>query len=207
METISTEMAYEESKESFTELLLELQSRDASVERWKHDVPEGHLCLARSSKDNWRIDYKSLLHYKGAIYIPNDQAVGQEIMRMNHNNPHGSNFGMVRTAELVHHKYFWMAIVVNIKEYVCDCNICQRVKAPWHKPYGELQSLPIPERPWKSISINMITGLPLSVNGNSKAFNAIFIVVDRFTKMAKYFPIRKTTNAVEFADLFYKKIV
>ena len=128
-------------------------------------------------------------------------------MRTNHDDPYGGHFGTARTAELIRRKYFWLAIAANIKKYVHDCNVCQRVKAPRHKPYGELQLLPLPERPWKSISMDMITGLLPSVDGNSKAFDAIFMVVDRFTKMAKYFPIRKTIDAAELADLFHKKIV
>jgi hypothetical protein len=55
--------------------------------------------------------------------------------------------------------------------------------------------------------MDMITGLPLSVDGDSKAFDAVLVIVDRFTKMAKYFPIRKTLDAAELADLFHKKIV
>ena len=129
MKAISTEMAYEEPKKLCTELLLELQSKDALVGRWKHDVPEGHFRSAGSSKDNWRIDHKGLLRYKGAVYVPNDQAVRQEIMRTNHDDPHGGHFGIARTAELIRCKYFWLAIAANIKEDVRDYDVCQRTKA------------------------------------------------------------------------------
>jgi Integrase core domain. len=55
--------------------------------------------------------------------------------------------------------------------------------------------------------MDMIVGLPPSADGESKAYDAILVVVDRYTKMAKYFPIRNTLNAAELADLFHKKIV
>ena len=55
--------------------------------------------------------------------------------------------------------------------------------------------------------MDLITGLPLSIDSESKAFDAILVIVDRFTKMAKYFPTRKTLDAAELADLFHKKIV
>ena len=55
--------------------------------------------------------------------------------------------------------------------------------------------------------MDMIVGLPLSADGDSKAYDAILVVVDRFTKMAKYIPIRQTLTAAELAELFHRHIV
>ena len=71
---MSTEMAYKEPKELFIELLLKLQLGDASVGKWKCDNPEGGPQLAGSKRD-WQVDYRSLLHYKGAVYMPKNMAV------------------------------------------------------------------------------------------------------------------------------------
>ena len=67
--------------------------------------------------------------------------------------------------------------------------------------------LSVPSRPWESVSIDMIMSLPLSANGDSKAYDAMLVVVDHFTKMAKYFPVQKTLVAAKLADLFHKRIV
>ena len=53
----------------------------------------------------------------------------------------------------------------------------------------------------------MIIGLSLSANGNAKVYDAVLVVVDCFTKIAKYFPVQKTLNTVKLTDLFYKRIV
>ena len=53
----------------------------------------------------------------------------------------------------------------------------------------------------------MITGLPLSTNSDAKAYDPILVVVDCFTKMAKYFPVQKTLDVAELTDLFHKRIV
>jgi hypothetical protein len=206
-EAIATETAYGEPKESFTKLLLELQSKDPSVAKWKNDTVARRLRDAGTPKGSWQTDHKGLLRYNGAVYVPNDQAVRQEIMKINHDDPHGGHFGAVRTTELIRRKYFWPTIATNIKDYVRGCDVCQRTKAPRHRPYGELQSLPIPERPWKSVSMDMITGLPPSADGATKVYDAILVVVDRFTKMAKYLPTQKTLDAAGLANLFYKRII
>ena len=55
--------------------------------------------------------------------------------------------------------------------------ICQRTKGGQPRS-GLLQALPIPDRPWKDISMNFIVGLPEAPRG----FNAIYKFVDWLTK-------------------------
>ena len=109
--------------------------------------------------------------------MPNDLAVGQEFMKMNHDDPYRGHFEVVRTMELIHRKYYWPSVGQDIKKYVSTCDVCQRTKAPRHKPYGELQPLPVPTHPWMSMSMDMIVGLPLSADVDSKAHDAILVIV------------------------------
>jgi len=46
--------------------------------------------------------------------------------------------------------------------FVRNCNICRRMKAICHAPYGVLRPLSVPDRPWQHISVNFLTGLPPS---------------------------------------------
>ena len=55
--------------------------------------------------------------------------------------------------------------------------------------------------------MDMIMGLLLSANSDTKTYNAILVVVDYFTKMTKYYLVQKTLDAVKLANLFYKRIV
>ena len=54
--------------------------------------------------------------------------------------------------------------------------------------------------------MDFITGLPPSKRGD-KVYNAICVIVDRYTKMALYLPIVKTITITELADLFLNKVV
>ena len=47
----------------------------------------------------------------------------------------------------------------DLYQYVCACASCRRIKTVWHKPYGPLRFLPIPEWPWSSISMDFIEWL------------------------------------------------
>ena len=85
--------------------------------------------------------------------------------------------------------------------YIRNCNTCQRSRTPRHRPSGILCPLPIPYPPWSSISMDFVTGLPW-LNGN----DAIWVVVDRLTKMRHFVPCRTTTSAPDLANLFLRHI-
>jgi len=54
--------------------------------------------------------------------------------------------------------------------------------------------------------MDFITGLPPSRQGN-KVYNAICVIVDRYTKMALYLPMVKTITVTKLADLFLNEVV
>ena len=85
----------------------------------------------------------------------------------------------------------------SVKEFVTTYDVCFRSKIPRHRPYGLLQLLEIPKKPWTSISMDFIVDLP-----PSKGLDSIFVVVDRLTKMAHFVPCNKTMTAEETARLF-----
>ncbi|MCO5601712.1 hypothetical protein L7F22_055835 [Adiantum nelumboides] len=76
------------------------------------------------------------------------------------------------------------------------------VKYDRHKAFGLLQPLPIPERPWESITMDFVFGLPKSSQGN----NGIWTIVDRFSKQAHFIPVKKTIKATHMANLFMAHI-
>jgi Integrase zinc binding domain len=128
--------------------------------------------------------------------MPENPAIRQEVIKANHDDLYAGHFGAARTIELVRWKYYWPSQAKDIREYVRGCDICQRVKTPRHHPYGELQSLPVPKKPWEDISMDLITGLLPSTDGVTKLADAILVIVDCFTKIAKYFPVQKTLDAL-----------
>src|SRR5260370_12767521 len=88
-----------------------------------------------------------------------------------------------------------------VKSYVNSCTNCACNKAPHHNPYGKLKQLPIPDKPWYSISMDFIEHLP-AANG----FTTILVIVNHLTKQSLFIPTYNTINSPQLTQLFLTHI-
>jgi hypothetical protein len=200
---MATETAYSDMPAPMTELVKRIQQRDAFAKEKLQQLR--HSPDINTERSPWVIGENSLLRYRGCAYIPRDMAVRNEIMRTNHDDPQSGHFGRKRTLDVIRRKYFWHGMAKDIKAYVKTCDICQRVKVHRHKTYGALESLPQPKRPFETITIDFITGLPPS-RWRGHVYDAILVIVDKYTKWAIYVPTRKDIDAPELAELMLERL-
>jgi len=125
---------------------------------------------------------------------------------MHHDDKYAGHFGQEKTFALISQKYFWPTLRKDTEEYVRTCAVCQKRKARRHRPYGELTPLPLLDKPWQELTIDFITDLPPSKQGEC-VYNAILVIMDRFTKMSIYIPTTKQCTSVELTQLLSDKVV
>jgi transposase InsO family protein len=71
-----------------------------------------------------------------------------------------------------------------------------------HQAYGLLQLLEPAYSPWQSIAMDFIPYLPLR-----KGCDQLWVIIDRYTKMAYFIPLKKKNNKAEdLATIFTTEI-
>ena len=80
---------------------------------------------------NWKIEdinRRKTIFYKEKNYIPNDQELWQDIVKMFHNHETAGHPGELKTYNSVRQYYWWPGLQTFIKTYVQGCRICQQFK-------------------------------------------------------------------------------
>jgi hypothetical protein len=90
-----------------------------------------------------------------------------------------------------------------VAAHVAMCDACQRVKTEHQRPAGLLYPLKIPEWWWEEIGMDLITGLPRT----QKEYDAIWVIVDRLTKVAHFIPVKTTYKVSQLTELYMARIV
>ena len=149
----------------------------------------------------YSLDPHGHLLYHNQLYVPDHQNLRLLITQTFHDHHLHGHPGIKKTMQLIRRRYNWPKLEDFVTSFVKSCQQCRRAKSPRHKPYGPLRFLPIPERPWSSISMDFIEGLPLS-----EGFDSILVIVDRLTKMALFIPTHKTLTTPQLARLFIEHV-
>ena len=98
--------------------------------------------------------------------------------------------------------FFFVIVICSIRNiFTRSCEICCWSKVSKHKPYGLLNPLDIPNRPWTSISMNFITDLP-----KSNGYTFILVVIDSLSKMCHLIPFPNIPSATDTISAFLNQI-
>jgi hypothetical protein len=123
------------------------------------------------------------------------------VLSLTHDSHLWDHFGYLKTLQRAKRDWYWQGMKQDIKEHIKQCDVCQRIKNETIKLVGLLQPLPIPHRPWYSISMDFIEGLP-----NYNKQNVILVVVDRLTKYVHFLPLTHPYTAAKVASLFLQNV-
>ena len=154
------------------------------------------------TKEN--LTFKDGLWFAGKrLAVPRVGTLRHECMHEMHDIPLSGHMGVNKTQEAVTRLFWWPTVRKDVKQYVLTCSSCQRNKPSNQKRSGFMVPLQIPHRRWSSVSIDLITGLPETVNGNT----CIVVFVDRLSKMVHFAAAPTNTGALECAKLMWHNVV
>ena len=144
--------------------LAELQESDEEAQQIRAEGLDGYE------------DVDGVLHHQGLPFVP--EVIRTELISWHHDDPLAGHFGIDKTRELIGRKYYWPSLRKDVEAYVKGCDVCLALKAVRHKPYGDLQALPVPTYQWKNL-----------------------------TKMVYYEPVKVTIDAPGLVKVIFNMVV
>ena len=176
-----------------------IQTCDSDVEKIKRDIARGKPSFFTIADDG-------TLYFKDRLVVPRSKPnlnLTPRVMKEAHDTPLSIHPGSTKMYQDIRQRYWWTNMKQDIARYVDECDVCCRVKAEHQRPAGTLQPLSIPEWKWDKVEMDFVTGFPRSQKGH----DAIFVVIDRFSKVAHFLPVKETISASQLADLYVSRIV
>jgi len=74
-------------------------------------------------ENEWQIEGDLVLK-EGKVYIPKDEELRVEVVRLHHDTPAVGHGGRWKTVELVTRNYWWLGITRDVGRYVEECDLC-----------------------------------------------------------------------------------
>ena len=134
---------------------------------------------------------------EGKIYVPKDEELRVEIIRLHHDVPVAEHGGRWKMVELVTRNYWWPGVTRDIGKYVEGCDLYQRMKNRTEEPVGKLKLSEVLQKTWTHLMVDFITKL-LVVAGK----DAVLVVCDRLSKMTYFVATTERMSAEGLARLF-----
>ena len=165
-------------------LFVEIQSTqrsDAKLEKIRKAKEEGKA-------EDFTIARDGTMKFKGRWCVPDKDDLKQRIMSEAHNTPYSVHPGGDKLYKDLKQQFWRPGMKWETTEFVAKCLVCQKVKIEHKRPGGLMQPLEVPTWKWDSISMDFVTGLPRTSSGK----NAIWVIVDRLTKSARFIAMKET---------------
>ena len=100
------------------------------------------------------------------------------IRAMHEANVGGGHFGRDKTYTKVAERYFWDGIYDDVSEFISTCNACQRVNPRLNRSAEPLHPMPVTNKAWHTIGVDLVDPLHQTPDGN----RYIVVAVDLFSK-------------------------
>ncbi|GJW93819.1 ty3-gypsy retrotransposon protein [Tanacetum coccineum] len=174
------------------------------VDSWEQDQALKALISKLQSSSNTHGHYtwhKQQLRRKGKLMVGNNEAVRIELLQQVHGRASGGHSRVKVTTHKLCSMFYWKKMRKEAKQFVRNCEVCQRYKPNLEAYPRLLQPLPIPTSIWTSISMDFIEGLP-----KSQGKDVILVVVDRLSKYSYSMALSHPFTASQVAQLFLDNV-
>jgi len=126
------------------EKIKRLKVRDDKVVKAVEEMKQAGVKVLRD--EEWK-DIDGIMYRKEKVYVPKDEMLRAEIIRLHHDIPVREYRGQWKTVELVTQNFWWPGITKEVKQYVEGYDACQHNKNCIEQLAGKLMPNSILEKP------------------------------------------------------------
>ena len=133
--------------------------------------------------------------------VPDNLHIKDLLLQECHSSAAAGHMGKAKTYERVTRRFWWPGVRADVINYCRQCIPCQHNKAQQNSRQGTMHPVPIPSRRFGVISVDFVTGLPVSRRG----YDAILTITDKFSKLVRLIPMKfgdSASSAKQVARLF-----
>jgi hypothetical protein len=167
------------------------------------EIREIRDTMERGKALDFTEDDQGAIWFKNRICVPDVGDLRKAILREAHDSAYSIHPGSTKMYQDIKQRYWWYGMKRDVAAHVALCDTCHKVKAEHQRPARLLQPLKVPEWKWEEIGMDFIVGLPCTRDG----YDSIWVIVDRFTKVAHFIPVRTTYTGAKLAELYMSRIV
>ena len=174
------------------------------LRRVQDAVKEQHSFVLKQTKQAGAALRDGLLwDVQGMLIIP-PGPIRAELIAEAHQPQYSGHVGISSTTHNLRlAQVLWPGMRLDVQSFVAACDSCQRNKTSTQAPAGMLQPLPIPHERWDTVTMDLITDLPVT----HAKHDSVVVFVDKLSKMVEIVPCKKTIDSAGFAEVFVNSVV
>jgi hypothetical protein len=140
-----------------------------------------------------------LLCHLGHLYVPSREC--SKLIQEAHYSRVAEHFGIENIVAVLQKHFYWPKLQQDVNKYIRFCTACAIAKLKTKKQ-GLYTPLPTPNRPWESISMDYMLGIPSIKTVN----DYVFVVLDRFYKMVIATTYKKNMKEEATTKIFFQRV-
>jgi hypothetical protein len=165
-----------------TQLDYKIFGLETIKDQYVHDADFKDVLLHCNDGKTWNkfVFNDGFVFRANKLCIP-DSSIHLLLLQEAHGDGLMGHFGVKKTEDILAAHFFWLKMRRDVVRFVSRCITCQKAKSRL-KQHGLYMPLPALNVPSEDISMDFVLGLPRTKRGH----DSIFVVVDRFSKMAHF---------------------
>lgn len=116
-----------------------------------------------------------------------------------------AHLGPKKTVTYLRNNVWWRGLSADVHAYCTSCGVCATSKSNTHAPYGLLNPLEVPDRPWETLGVDFMGPMPLSETV-SGSYDMVMVIICHLTSMVHLIPTLTTYTAKDIAEVMFDHV-